>query len=100
MTYRELYEKAEKQLEKGEITSGEFDEMTKPLDEEIRTWIPCSERLPKKFGVYLVTTEEGKVFEYDYNILTVHLKKWSFCRKEIVAWMPLPDPYKKEGDEK
>ena len=36
MTYRELYEKAERKLEKGEITSGEFDEMTKPLDEEIR----------------------------------------------------------------
>ena len=63
-------------------------------------WIPCSERLPKKIGVYLVTTEEGKVFEYDYNILTVHLKKWSFCRKEIVAWMPLPEPYKKEGENK
>lgn len=36
MTYRDLYEKAEWKLEKGEITSGEFDEMTKPLDEEIR----------------------------------------------------------------
>ena len=36
MTYREAYEKAEWKLEKGEITCGEFDEMTKPLDEEIR----------------------------------------------------------------
>ena len=36
MTYRELYEKAEWQLEKGKITIGEFDEMTKPLNEEIR----------------------------------------------------------------
>ena len=62
-------------------------------------WIPCSERLPKKFGVYLVTTKEGNVFEYDYNILTVHLKKWSYCGNEIIAWMPLPEPYKKEGDE-
>ena len=36
MTYKDLYEKAEQKLEKGEITSGEFDKMTKPLDEEIR----------------------------------------------------------------
>lgn len=36
MTYKALYEKAEEKLEKGKITSGEFDEMTKPLDEEIR----------------------------------------------------------------
>lgn len=36
MTYREAYEKAEWKLERGEITIGEFDEMTKPLDEEIR----------------------------------------------------------------
>lgn len=36
MTYKEVYEKAEEKLEKGEITCGEFDELTKPLDEEIR----------------------------------------------------------------
>lgn len=35
MTYRELYEKATRQLEKSEITLGEYEEMTKPLDEEI-----------------------------------------------------------------
>lgn len=36
MTYREVYEKAEWKLERGEITIGEFDELTKSLDEEIR----------------------------------------------------------------
>ena len=36
MTYKEAYEKAEWKLEKGEITIGEFDELTKSLDEEIR----------------------------------------------------------------
>ena len=35
MTYREVYEKAEWKLERGEITIGEFDELTKSLDEEI-----------------------------------------------------------------
>ena len=36
MTYKKLYEIAEWKLEHGELTLGEFDEMTKPLDEEIR----------------------------------------------------------------
>lgn len=61
-------------------------------------WIPCSERLPEKNGVYLVTGENGHVFEYDYSDFTTHNEKWSYCRNEIVAWMPLPEPYKKEGE--
>ena len=42
MTYRELYEKATRQLEHNEITLGEYEEMTKPLDQKIRNvgiWI-------------------------------------------------------------
>lgn len=56
-------------------------------------WIPCSERLPQKYSPCIVTDENGAVFEYDYNDLTVHDKKWTYCRREIVAWMPLPKPY-------
>ena len=36
MTYKELYEAATKKLDKSEITLGEYEEMTKPLDEEVR----------------------------------------------------------------
>ena len=69
------------------------------LKEQIdRKWIPCSERLPDKHGVYLVTGENGHVFEYDYSDFTTHNEKWSYCGNEIVAWRPLPEPYKKEGD--
>jgi hypothetical protein len=78
--------------------AGDLLDEAPTIDRPHGEWIPCSERLPKIFGTYLVTTEEGKVFEYDYDILTVHLKKWSYCRKEIVAWMPLPKPYEKEGE--
>ena len=35
MTYRELIDKANKQLENNKITLGEYEEMTKPLDQEI-----------------------------------------------------------------
>lgn len=64
-------------------------------------WIPCSERLPDKFGIYLVTNANGVVFEHNYNDATVHGGAWwSYCENKIVAWMPLPEPYKKEGDRK
>lgn len=42
MTYRELYEKATKQLEKSEITLGEYEEMTNALDREIGTCKDCA----------------------------------------------------------
>ena len=61
-------------------------------------WIPVSERLPEEYGTYLVTDEYGDVFEYDYSRLMISDGKWSYCRREIVAWMPLPKPYKMEAD--
>lgn len=63
-------------------------------------WIPCSERLPEKYRTYIVTVETGAVFEYDYSNLTIHNGKWSYCRREILAWMPMPEPYKKEVEMK
>ncbi len=63
-------------------------------------WIPCSERLPEKYGVYLATNSEGDVYEYDYNKFTVHDGKGSFLGRDVIAWMPLPKPYREEGDEK
>ena len=35
MTYRKLFYKATRLINKGEITLGEYEEMTKPLDREI-----------------------------------------------------------------
>lgn len=35
MTYRELLYKATRLCDKGEITLGEYEEMTKPLDREV-----------------------------------------------------------------
>lgn len=36
MTYRELLYKAQRLINHNEITLGEYDKMTKPLDEEVR----------------------------------------------------------------
>ena len=57
-------------------------------------WIPCCTALPKENGYYLTTTM--------YN--AVCLDYWNtdnFDRTEIVlAWMPLPTPWKGEQNER
>lgn len=70
-------------------------EGVRPTVKPKQEWIPCSERLPDKFGIYLVTNANGVVFEHNYNDATVHGGAWwSYCENKIVAWMPLPEPYK------
>lgn len=64
-------------------------------------WIPCSERLPDEYGNYLVTSDE----DVDIGTFNPNTAKWSGCDAEgfywvydIIAWMPLPDPYKESED--
>ena len=60
-------------------------------------WIPCSERLPEEYGNYLVTTDK----DVDIGTFNPNKAKWSCCdadgfywTHDILAWMPLPEPYK------
>lgn len=72
-------------------------------------WIPVSERLPEKPYGCLVTIEDeepmtGQWFE---NILPYFVgwdgERWNDadgeqCPFEVIAWMPLPEPYKPNED--
>ena len=62
-------------------------------------WIPVTERLPEKDGIYIVCLDDGSVFEYDYISKWWDDGAWQYCGKDVVAWLPLPDPYKEEEDE-
>lgn len=58
-------------------------------------WIPVSERLPEKSGEYLTwvrynNEEFMSIEEIDCEGI---LKKWNFTG-EVLAWMPLPEPYR------
>lgn len=53
-------------------------------------WIPCSERLPEKDGYYLTTTMYYQVYRDYWNG-----DNWDRTEM-IIAWMPLPEPYKGE----
>ena len=73
-------------------------------------WIPCSERMPEVTDHYLIqysrhicrdemavafySVEEA---ESDSNY-TWEFKPFADC-KEVIAWMPLPQPYKAESEE-
>lgn len=60
---------------------------------ELGEWIPVSERLPEKKGYFLTSTVFNDVYCDFWN-------GEEFERTEmILAWMPLPEPYKKGGAE-
>lgn len=64
-------------------------------------WIPISERLPDKMGTYLVTLEYK---EHGQGITTLWYHGedigWDLRVADVVvAWMPLPEPYKKGEEE-
>lgn len=63
-------------------------------------WIPVSERLPEKTGYYLAQLSR-KLPNEDYSDRVVILfngeEKEFMCYAElIIAWQPLPEPYKGE----
>lgn len=62
---------------------------------EKQRWIPCSERLPEENGYYLATIEIGlKIVDVVYFNTTSGFG--FFMADMITAWMPLPEPYRKE----
>lgn len=88
-----------------------------PTIEPEPKWIPVSERLPEGYGEFLVTmTEKAKAKDLGFDIDETYIRKmrynsngWQLPRHipswineavkdEVLAWMPLPDPYQEEGE--
>lgn len=81
-------------------------------------WIPCSERLPEKYGDYLVAWKPlhmsaediikkvgravphfYEIVEYDPDDETLWIGSIEQAQGEyeIIAWQPLPEPYQPKG---
>lgn len=80
---------------------------------KVGEWIPCSERLPEEdemsdyYDTVNVTLDDGRVVNGCYRNRD---EKWwvddedgekysTNATGHVIAWMPLPNPYKEEKDE-
>ena len=65
-------------------------------------WIPVSDRLPEEYESVLLSTNFGDVL---VGFLTSS-KQWAvesvgypYAEYKVLAWMPLPEPYKEQNDD-
>lgn len=68
-----------------------------------QSWIPVSERLPEKSTWVLVTCKnpDGYIF-LDIKLINRYTGLWDGDEDfigTVLAWMPLPEPYKAESEE-
>ena len=123
MTREEAIKKIKKVIEESVIFEDEleaFDKAIKALEQEPK-WIPVWERLPEKRGDYLVT-QKATFTDYEYisvigyalNLYDVdeydfadkkrsgwyeYDSEWGYRElDDVIAWMPLPEPYKAESE--
>ena len=86
---------------KPEVLSEWLKEYFMPSAQPEQQWIPCSERLPDKKDDYLCSYNwcaVADICEYDPD-----RNEWGFFYdggwkvvSNVIAWMPLPEPYKAE----
>ena len=68
------------------------------MSEKFGTWIPCSERLPEKDRLYIVT---ARAWDEEYTntcvlCLGYDLEDGAWDENgwwDVIAWMPLPEPF-------
>lgn len=101
---RENYHKVNKDYirEQIRIASSYLDEVV-----EMGEWIPVSERLPEEYEDVLVTVlcgndKQKRVILIGFGYASKPFNRWMWryynihhsCEFEVLAWMPLPEPYR------
>ena len=70
---------------------------SQPERAERMKWIPCSEKLPENAMNIIAQFSSGTVTELRYAGNGIFEGIYEYSTKVIIAWMPLPEPYKGEG---
>ena len=91
------YKTKEQRARTGGIAACQFIVRELPSVTPKQMWIPVSERLPEEDGCYLVTTTGTNNDIIDIAYYTEEI--WHKASR-IKAWMPLPEPYKAESEDK
>ena len=80
----------------GKVTLECMDELMSMITDRQQEWMPCSERLPKESGQYLVTAgiEQRQVAKGYYS---AEYGRW-YAVSDVSAWMPLPEPWEGADD--
>ena len=75
-----------------------YEHLKMCIEEQEPEWIPVSERLPNihnYYQDYLITTK-NRIVGTAFFTETNGIHWWSV--EDVIAWMPLPEPYKAESD--
>lgn len=92
--YSDTYDKAQ--------IIGVLEEL--PSAQPEQRWIPCSERLPELDVPIVFTTAIGTLdvgFRIDADTMNQFYSETGKCRRDnydVIAWQPLPEPYKEEKE--
>ena len=99
----------DEEIDKAQLVEQAYvDKMVELAVKELKTpkaeWIPVSERLPETDGIFLTYIENPYDNQLSYIMICDYIHQiWcpvdETASSNVIAWMPLPQPYKAESEE-